>query len=117
MSRFQKLSLVIWHCQYHNVWVPKYRHRVLTGEVGQEVQNCIHVFSGQLSCKVVELNIQNDHIHMISQCSAKGVDIKVNRHIERQNSNKDFQQVSVSKKNPIGVTIFGHQAIVQTPLV
>jgi REP element-mobilizing transposase RayT len=24
MSRFQKLSHVIWHCQYHIVWVPKY---------------------------------------------------------------------------------------------
>ena len=69
MSRFKKLSHVLWHSQYHNVWVPKYRHRVLTGEVGQEVKNCINciqVFSGQLGCEVVELNIQQDHIHLIS---------------------------------------------------
>ena len=31
MSRFQKISHVIWHCQYHWVWVPKYRLRVLRG--------------------------------------------------------------------------------------
>lgn len=42
MSRFQKLSHVIWHCQYHNVWVPKYRHRILTGEVGREVSFSPH---------------------------------------------------------------------------
>lgn len=34
MSRFRKLSQTIWHCQYHLVWVPKYRFRILTGEIG-----------------------------------------------------------------------------------
>jgi putative transposase len=71
MSRFKKLSHVLWRCQYHNVWVPKYRHRVLTGEVGQEVKNCIQVFSGQLGCEVVELNIQQDHIHLVSNVPPK----------------------------------------------
>ena len=40
MSRFKKLSHVLGRCQDHNVWVPKYRHRILTGEVGQEEKNC-----------------------------------------------------------------------------
>ena len=65
MSRFRRLSHVIWHCQYHLVWVPKYRNRVLKGEVGQEVHNCIQLFSSYKGCEVVELNIQNDHIHLI----------------------------------------------------
>lgn len=34
MSRFRKLTHSIWHCQYHIVWVPKYRHRILTGKIG-----------------------------------------------------------------------------------
>ena len=65
MSRFRKLSHTIWHCQYHLVWVPKYRYRVLQGEVKHEVATCIRVFSGQKSCEVVELNILEDHIHLI----------------------------------------------------
>lgn len=31
MSRFRRLSHTIWHCQYHIVWCPKYRYRVLVG--------------------------------------------------------------------------------------
>ena len=27
MSRFQKLSHVIWHCQYHIVWIPELKQR------------------------------------------------------------------------------------------
>ncbi|WP_153301382.1 IS200/IS605 family transposase, partial [Endozoicomonas arenosclerae] len=65
MSRFEKLTHVIWHCQYHIVWVPKYRFRVLTGAVKAEVYNSIQVFCSQLGCTVVELNIQNDHVHLL----------------------------------------------------
>jgi len=65
MSRFKKLSHTIWHCQYHIVWTPKYRYRVLDGGVKQEVGNCIRAFSEQKKCEVVELNVQIDHVHLI----------------------------------------------------
>ncbi len=65
MSRFKKLSHTIWHCQYHIVWVPKYRLRILEGEVGQEVFNCTCAFSEQKKCEVIELNVQKDHVHII----------------------------------------------------
>jgi len=65
VSRFRKLSHVIWHCQYHFVWVPKYRYKILQGPVGQEVNNCIQVFSGQKGCEIVELNVRPDHVHLI----------------------------------------------------
>ena len=71
MSRFRKLSHVIWHCQYHIVWVPKYRYRILKGAVGQEVYTCIQVFSGYLGCEVVELNVQSDHVHLITMVPPK----------------------------------------------
>ena len=49
MSRFRKLSHVVWHCQYHIVWVPKYRYRVLKDRVGFEVSKTVW---RQLSCPV-----------------------------------------------------------------
>ena len=65
MSRFQRASHVLWHCQYHLVWVPKYRFRVLKGAVGKEVYKCVMVFCQQLGCEVVELNVQVDHVHLL----------------------------------------------------
>lgn len=65
MSRFRKLSHAIWHCQYHLVWTPKYRFRILTGEVAQEVSRCTRAFSEQLRCEVIELNVQMDHVHVL----------------------------------------------------
>ena len=65
MSRFRKLAQTLWYCQYHIVWVPKYRFRILTGKVAEEVENCIRAFSEQQGCEVVELNVQVDHVHLL----------------------------------------------------
>jgi putative transposase len=65
MSRFRKLSQTIWHCQYHIVFVPKYRFRILIGDVAKETEHCIRVFIEQQKGEVVELNIQVDHVHLL----------------------------------------------------
>ena len=71
MSRFRKLTQTIWHCQYHIVWVPKYRYRVLDGKIASEVENCIRAFSEQKECEIVELNVQIDHVHLLAMVPPK----------------------------------------------
>ena len=71
MSRFQKLSHVIWHCQYPIVWVPKYRYKVLKGKIGEEVKKTIIVQSERLGCEIVELNVQVDHVHLLIKVPPK----------------------------------------------
>lgn len=65
MSRFKKLSHALWHCQYHLVWVPKYRQRILRDDVCREVSTCIRIFSEEKGCEIVEMNVRPDHVHLI----------------------------------------------------
>ena len=65
MSRFRKLSQTIWHCQYHIVWVPKYRFKILTGKVARTVEDCVRAFSEQQGCEILEMNVQIDHVHVV----------------------------------------------------
>ena len=65
MSRFKKLSQSIWHCQYYIVWVPKYRYKVLKGEIARDIENLMRAFSQRLECEIVELNVQIDHVHLL----------------------------------------------------
>ncbi len=71
MSRFKKLSQTLWHCQYHIVWVPKYRYRILSGKVAQLVEECIRAFSQQQGGEVIELNVQVDHVHLLAMVPPK----------------------------------------------
>ena len=71
MSRFQKLSQTIWHCQYHIVWVPKYRFWILVGVIAAEVASCIRSFSERQGSVIVELNVQVDHVHLLAMVPPK----------------------------------------------
>ena len=71
MSRFHKLSHTLWHCQYHIVWVPKYRLRILTGKIKLEAETFIRTFVAQQKSEVVELNVQQDHVHLIAMVPPK----------------------------------------------
>jgi len=65
MSRFKSLAHSIWHCHYHIVWVPKYRFRILRGKVKEEVRKVIIKSSEKQGCIITELNIQDDHVHLL----------------------------------------------------
>ena len=65
MSRFKKLSQTIWHCQYHIIWTPKYRYKILKGKIADEVENCVRAFSAQQGAEIIELNVQIDHVHLL----------------------------------------------------
>ena len=62
---------MIWHCQYHIFWVPKYRYKVLKGKIGEEVRRTIIVQSERLGCEIVELNVQVDHVHLLIKVPPK----------------------------------------------
>jgi putative transposase len=71
MSRLKRLSHTIWHCEYHIVWVPKYRYRVLPGKIKEEVDLCVREQTRQMDCEVQELNVQAEHVHLIVQIPPK----------------------------------------------
>lgn len=65
MSKYKKLSHVIYKCDYHIVWVPKYRLRILKGVVKDLVDNDIRKLCEWKQCEVGELNVQEDHVHLV----------------------------------------------------
>nr|BFF38215.1 hypothetical protein BACY1_00200 [Tenacibaculum mesophilum] len=64
MSKYKKLSHIIYKCDYHIVWGPKYRLRILKGAVKGLVERDIRLLCEWKSCEVEELNVQEDHIHI-----------------------------------------------------
>lgn len=38
MSKYRKLSHMVYRCDYHIVFVPKYRYRILTGAITEMLE-------------------------------------------------------------------------------
>ncbi|MCP4598914.1 IS200/IS605 family transposase [Neptuniibacter sp.] len=100
MSRFEKLSHVLWHCQYHLVWVPKYRYRVLTGKVGNEVEETIRQQLERMECRLIELNIQKDHVHLLVKVPPKLSISKVMGTLKGKSAIRVFQRNPELKTKP-----------------
>lgn len=65
MKQFNKLAHAVWQCKYHVVWCPKYRFRILRGEIGKSVRDIIRQLCEWRRIEILEGNIQIDHIHLV----------------------------------------------------
>ena len=86
MRKYIKQSHVVYNCDYHIVFVPKYR---LTGDIGVLIEKIYTNVRGMVGCERIELNVQTDHVHAVVSIPPK---VSVSRYLEkdkRENCNKD----------------------------
>jgi putative transposase len=65
MKQFNKLAHAVWQCKYHVVWCPKYRFKMLKGEIGKSVRDIIRELTEWRKIEILEGNVQVDHIHLV----------------------------------------------------
>jgi putative transposase len=65
MGKYKKLSHVVYKCEYHIVWVPKYRFRILEGEIKRLLEEDIKLLCEWKKCEIEEMSVQKDHIHLV----------------------------------------------------
>ena len=71
VNQFKRLAHAVWQCKYHVVWCPKYRFRILRGEVGKSIRDIIRQLCEWRNIEILEGNIQIDHIHLVLSISPK----------------------------------------------
>jgi putative transposase len=52
---------------YHFVWCPKYRRKVLVGNVEKRLKQLLEQKTTELKCKIIALETMPDHIHIFIQ--------------------------------------------------
>jgi putative transposase len=65
MNEFQSLSHTKWECKYHVVFIPKYRRKVLYGQLRQELGEVFRELARQKESRIEEGHLQPDHVHML----------------------------------------------------
>ena len=55
-------------CNYHFVWIPKYRGEVLVGEVAEYTKEVLKSIAEELDCEVLALEVMPDHVHLFVNC-------------------------------------------------
>ena len=64
MDNYRKSAHATYKCKYHFVWIPKYRFRVLAGEIKEELKKIIMEICDSMEIVIMQGNIQQDHVHL-----------------------------------------------------
>ena len=61
---YSKGSHTTYYHRYHVVWVTKYRHKILDGDMRVRLREIIRQTCGELGVHIVKGVLARDHVHM-----------------------------------------------------
>ena len=64
MREVNSLNHTRWECKYHIVFIPKYRKKVLFGQIRKEMGEVFHRLARQKESLIEEGHLMPDHVHM-----------------------------------------------------
>lgn len=67
-SNYRHKTTSVTLINYHFVWIPRRRRRVLTGEVEARLKQLINEVAAELDCSVLALEVMPDHVHLFLNC-------------------------------------------------
>ena len=65
MDDYESLSHTKWECKYHVVFIPKYRRKVLYGELRQHLGDVFGELALKKESRIEEGHLMLDHVHMM----------------------------------------------------
>ena len=60
----KSLSHTKWKCQYHIVFIPKYRKKVLFGQIRNDVREIIQALCKYKNIEIISGAVCSDHVHL-----------------------------------------------------
>ena len=65
MNSYESLKHTRWECKYHIVFIPKYRRKVLYGQLRRELGPVLRELAAQRESRIEEGHLRVDHVHML----------------------------------------------------
>ena len=65
MSKYKTLQHTEWECKYHVIFIPKYRRKVLYGELRRHLGEVFRRLARQKESEIEAGHMMVDHVHMM----------------------------------------------------
>jgi len=64
-KEYKSKSHIIYSCQYHIIFCPKYRRKVLVNGIDERLKELILEKQKDYDYEVLEMEVMNDHVHLL----------------------------------------------------
>ena len=88
---------IVYSCKYHVVWCPKYRRKVLIGQIEVRLKELIKEICEDLQSELIELEIMPDHVRLLIEVDPQFGVHKVIKTIKGKTSRilrKEFKELT-----------------------
>jgi len=65
--KYKSNKNIVYSCKYHIVWCPKYRRKVLVGDVEKRLKEIIREVANEVNVEIIEMETDKDHIHILCE--------------------------------------------------
>ena len=68
-KRWTTSNKAVYNVNYHLIWCPKYRRKVLTGEVETRLKGLLNEKAKKIDVTIEKLEVMPDHVHLFVKAS------------------------------------------------
>jgi len=114
MDDSESLSHTKWECKYHLIFIPKYRRKVLYGELRRYLGQVFRQLAEQKECRVEEGHLLPDHVHMMISIPPKYSVSQVVGYIKGKSAIHLARTYGERKRNFVGQNFWARGYFVST---
>jgi len=102
MNVYESLNHTKWECKYHVIFIPKYRRKVLYGQLRQHLGKVFRELARQRECEIEEGHLMRDHVHMLISIPPKYSVAQVMGYIKGKSAIHIARTYSGRRRNFVG---------------
>jgi len=114
MSEYQSLNHSKWECKYHVVFIPKYRRKVIYGQIKQRLGDIFRRLALQKESEIEEGHLMSDHVHMMISIPPKYSVAQVIGFIKGKSAIHIAREFAGRRKNFVGQSFWARGYFVST---
>jgi putative transposase len=114
MDDYESLSHTKWECKYHVIFIPKYRRKVLYGQLRQYLGEVFGKLAEQKQSRIEEGHLMRDHVHMMIAIRPKHAVSQVVGYIKGKSAIHIARTYGERKRNFVGAHSWARGYFVST---
>jgi len=114
MNDYKKLTHTTWECKYHLVWIPKYRKKVLYGNLRKDLGEVFKELALHKESEILEGHLMGDHVHMLISIPPKYAVSQVVGYIKGKSAIHIARTYAGRRRNFVGQSFWARGYFVST---
>ncbi len=86
MSRWKVSSNTVHNAGYHIIWCPKYRRKVLVGDVESRIKELLYEISAKIGVAIEKMEVMPEHVHLFVTSHPGNAPHYIVRHLKGRTS-------------------------------